>query len=981
MWYDETVLSGKADVYMKGFKQKSIAMLLAVGMLLPLFACVPNDEGGSTIPQPTYGTNATAAPAASATPVTEGLIFTEVLSSAHLNGAYEGCQREDWFELYNGTEDTIDLSSCFVTDDPQKPTKRQLPEYTLAPGEYVAICCCGSNAHPAVDLGISKSGDTLYLIGPDGTTLDMLEVPALETDVSWALAADDWGYCQEPTPGQANTSPIYDSLELTQVSDLSGLCLNELLISNQYSVADEDGDYGDFVELYNGGESRSLSGLYLTDNTNKLTKWALPDITMEHGAYLVVFLDGKNRTEGILHANFSVSAGEEGVFLYDATTRQYTGILVPEVTRHDISFDGQGRYYRYPTPGASNGEGMEDISRLGTFDADGVYISEVCAAPAEGQDWVELHNGSNRSISLAGWVLTDSQKENKYTFSNVTLEAGEYYVIYCATDGGTAPFNISKNGETLYLKDEQGRVRDRFETGVMAKGQSSGRLLGDTSTERVFFDTPTPGEANSSSHTTGYASAPLFSETELYQTTAFSLTIRSSENATIYYTIDGSKPTTSSKRYTEPLNITSNTVVRAFAMETGKQDSEEVSFTYLFEEPHQLPVVCISLAPGDKDAVWSAKSKQSKSKVEKEGYVLYYESDGKLGTRFPAGIKSKGAGTLGYKQPSLSIKLRGVYGQSSVTYPFFEEYGWETFGGLVVRNSGQDNTHGRIRDSLASRICMGLNVDVAATKPVVVYVNGKYYGLYDLNEDQNADYLKTHYGVNKDNVEIIRYSHTTVRGSNENWKSLMSYIERSNTGSDSVYQKLLEQVDVEYTIDYLICTIYLCNSDVANQKYWHTTDNTIRWRPILYDFDYAMGYGGSSAKRNMMETLFKKEGVDTATSHLKTTLYYGLSRNPQWREQFVERFVELIMTTFDPQRCSDILDQLVSEMEPEMARHTKYWGSKYSPGSVSAWKEEVERIRTWLNNRPEQVLSQLKKYFGLSQSELDSLVAKYSQQG
>lgn len=976
MWYDMDVVKGKADEYMKGFRQKSVAMLLAVGMLLPLVSCTPQEEGGSTIPQPSYGAAVSEAPTVSS--IVEGLIFTEVMASSHLEGAYEGCRREDWFELYNASEESIDLSGYYVTDNPQKPTKCPLPEYVLSPGAYIAICCCGGEEHPAVDLGISKSGETLYLMGADGTTVDTVDVPTMETDVSWALAADTWGYCQQPTPSNVNSTPIYSSLELEQVSDLNGLYLNELLISNQYSVADEDGDYGDFVELYNGGETRSLGGLYLTDNSNKLTKWALPDITLEQGAYLVVFLDGKDRTQGTLHSNFSISDGEEGVFLYDSSTRRYTGITIPEVTSHDVSFDGQGLYYRYATPGSANGEGISDISNLGAFEVDGVYISEVCAAPTEGQDWVELHNGGSSSVSLAGWVLTDTQSENKYTFPAVTLGVGEYYVIYCAAEGGSAPFNISKNGETLYLKDAQGRVRDRFETGVMNKGQSSGRLEGDSFTERVFFDAPTPGATNNSSHTTGYASAPIFSETELYQTTAFSLSIESSSSATIYYTTDGSKPSTSSKIYSGSLSISDNTVIRAFATEPGKQDSEEVSFTYLFEEPHQLPVVCISLKPSDKDAVWSAKSKQSASKVEKEGYVLYYEADGKLGTRFPAGIKSKGAGTLGYKQPSLSIKLRSAYGQGSVTYPFFEEYGWETFGGLVVRNSGQDNTHGRIRDSLASRICFGLNIDVAATRPVVIYVNGQYYGLYDLNEDQNADYLETHYGIDKDDVEIIRYSQTTVRGSNKNWKNLLSYIESNNTASDSVYQKLLEQVDVEYTIDYLICTIYLCNSDVANQKYWHTTDNTIRWRPILYDFDYAMGYGGSKASRNMMSTLFSKDGVDTATSHLKTTLYYGLSRNPQWRDQFVERFVELIMTTFDSDRCSEILDQLVSEMEPEMARHTKYWGSRYSPGSVSAWKEEVERIRTWLKDRPEQVLKQLKSYFGLSQSELDALIAKYS---
>ena len=227
---------------------------------------------------------------------------------------------------------------------------------------------------------------------------------------------------------------------------------------------------------------------------------------------------------------------------------------------------------------------------------------------------------------------------------------------------------------------------------------------------------------------------------------------------------------------------------------------------------------------------------------------------------------------------------------------------------------------------------------------VVVYVNGQYYGLYDLNEDQNADFLETHYGVDKDKVEIIRYNQTVVRGSKTDWLKVTDYAENKDMTSDSGYEKFLQWVDEDYFIDYLICTIYLGNTDVANQKYWHTTDNAIRWRAIFYDFDYAMGYS-SGVSRSMMGTFFTREGMDTATSHLKTLIPYGFSRNKKWREKFVERFVELVETVFQPQRCSRILDQLVSEMEPEMARHTKYWGSKYSPGSVSAWKKEIETIR------------------------------------
>ena len=173
--------------------------------------------------------------------------------------------------------------------------------------------------------------------------------------------------------------------------------LNELLISNRYSAVDEDGDCGDFVELYNGGPARSLKGLYLSDDRDTLTKWAFPEGNIGQGEYLVVFLDGKDKSGTYLHANFSVSAEEEGVFLYDEGTLQYTQLLVPSVIGADISFDGKGNYFRYPSPGRENGTGVQDISNLGAYDPEGVYISEVCASQKDGDDWVELHNGGRES--------------------------------------------------------------------------------------------------------------------------------------------------------------------------------------------------------------------------------------------------------------------------------------------------------------------------------------------------------------------------------------------------------------------------------------------------------------------------------------------------------------------------------------------------------------------------------------------------------
>ena len=117
------------------------------------------------------------------------------------------------------------------------------------------------------------------------------------------------------------------------------------------------------------------------------------------------------------------------------------------------------------------------------------------------------------------------------------------------------------------------------------------------------------------------------------------------------------------------------------------------------------------------------------------------------------------------------VKLRAGYGRQEVTYPFFGEYEIKSFQNLVLRNSGQDRDGARVRDAVCMRMVEGLNIDNCATRPVVAYINGKYWGIYDLNEDQNADFLAAHYGVNPDEVDnIIRRNTGALEGSSADIK-------------------------------------------------------------------------------------------------------------------------------------------------------------------------------------------------------------------
>ena len=923
-----------------------------------------------------------------------GIVFSEVSARNNETILCTGCEGCDWVELYNETNADISLDNFALTDDPDDYDKPNLFGVVLPANGYLVIRCCQNecettDGHVCVRMGVSRYGDHLYLFDMHGMQCAEIEFgETLKKDMTFARTENGaYVFTVTPTPGEGNVITEYiEEPEPTEepepifVGTNSPVIINEALPSNGYSIADREGDRCDWVELYNPGTiALNLSGWFLSDGKD-YRKWAFPDVSIEAKGYLLVFCSGKENIDGELHANFSLAEGES-IKLYNSADNTYDLLHIP-VSKQNVSIGrdeaGEIVYYGEPTPLSPNGHPRKEADSFGFFQSDSVYISEVCAIHARGSnenDWIELHNGSGEAVSLDGCFLTDDIDEpTKYRISGLSMDAGAYTVLTVNKYQGS--FSISPSGETIYLIRPDGRtVMDCFDTGVQRVGMSSGRLENDPSVRRVFFEVPSKGKANGGSYETGYTSEPIFSQTALYCTEAFQLTLSDLQaDATIYYTTDGTEPTQKSSRYTEPITIKKNTVIRAYAVSDGLMDSGIITYTYLFEQPHTVPVVCLSMPASDFKAVYNVNLHANIK--ERKTYVSIYESDGLIATCFPCDVKAKGQGTLKYmSQKSLTLTLRAEYGQSSVKYPFYENYPYTEFSALTLRNGGQDYTKARMRDSFVSRACIGLNVEVANSRPVVVYVNGEYYGLYDLNEELNSRYVETHYGVDADTVNVIMRNGVIARkGTTTDWKKDFANAKKVKLTTQEAYDEFVKKVDPDYFMDYVIVRTFIRDGDMFNQKYWRTEDYGIRWRPILYDLD--MSLDSKSRNGNMMHNYFDYSGTPSNNGSL--TYFYmscALKTNPDWCDRFVERYVEVVMTHLNPERMNTLLNQMIAEYEPEMARHIARWKH---PSSVSVWKQECETLRKVFEHRYEIIFDQVKKEFKVSDARMNELIAKYS---
>ncbi len=907
------------------------------------------------------------------------LRISEIVSSNRQAEPYACC---DWIELYNPTGTDIDVGGFFLSDDETDPRKAVLPAL-LVPAQGYAVIACSKTvsgaAFPTAALNISSSGETLWLFDAYGHLIDLAAVPALQENISWALGGDgQFGYCGVPTPGAANANVRADSAAADMGAD-EPVRISEALFDNAYSAIDEYGDHSDWVELYNhGSQPVSLLGYYLSDRFDDPAKWAFPDVTIAPGAYLIVFLSGRASTATELHASFSVSDTDDGCILYRAETFAADRIPVAADWKENVSIgraaDGSLVYYAYPTPRFPNARAVSDPGELAAYPADSIHISEVSASG--GGDFIELFNPTQTDLDLTGWYLSDRKDDpTRYRIDGVTVRAGAYAVIDADADAATADvaaFGISAGGETILLTDPDGLVRDVFATGALSGGMTSGRVRGEPTVGRAFFASATRGEENSAAYTVGRTGAPLFSDLTLYHAEPFSLSLSFADpDAVIRYTLDGSEPGGDSAVYREPIAITGNMTVRAVAALDGRQAIAVQTAHYLLGAAHTLPVVCIALEPEHwkllQDVPYNEKGLE-----ERRAHLTYFEADGTLGTAFYAGVKPRGNASLSYPQKSLSVHLRQSLGQDDVTYPFWDNGG--TYATLVLRNASQDIGGARLRDSFANRAVAGMQLDHAQTRPVVVYVNGAYYGVMDLNEGMNQDYLVTHLGVDPDTVNIVARNQSASHGSADDYLRVRQYARAADLSNDAAMAELSQWVDVPCVTDYLIAQTFFGNYDIHNQNCWSTNDYTVRWRPYLYDGDRCLAQ--ASVSTNMFSMYFDSEGVvhNRIGDRVNMDIYCALRKSPAWCDTFLDRYAELLCGNFSVETLTALLDGMADELRPEMAAHIALYGL---PVSVAAWERSVSDMRGYIAERHAVIQTHLQQEFGVSAADWDALMRQH----
>ena len=852
----------------------------------------------------------------------------------------------------------------------------------------------------------------------------------------------------------------------------SPVFLSEISPSNA-NLKDNDGNDPGWVEFYNSSDAPvSLKGYSLTDDLSNPNRWVFGNATIPAKSYMIVFLSGKNYADYVLPSDSlnlmssdcssESSAGSGmGNFNFPGMGGNWGGgQQQPAASTANVE-NLQGKSSLCFSEGGAQQIGAVmkvaqggDYSRVVVKSSNASKLSKANQIVVRGfitknhkirvnfkegetlSNWTGKNLRGTGDLSSVYYVrLDDNAKDlNRNSVTAMTFatetQGSESTTIQItsvvARNRGHEPhasFKVDKDGGALYFINAENAMLDSVRFGAVPTNASWSR----DGAGKWGFALPSPygntlGEV--------YAEQVQVAEVNIPPSGFYSSAVTATFPAGTRCEQGGAEPTANSPAVQTTLTINATTVLRCRAYVGGSYPSEEINRTYVFEQQPSLAAIFVTTDPlsmfspdsglymtGNGAAMMDPKKGANFwSNRELPVYVEMFEP-GKPKT--PAfGImgdyKITGQYSRAKQKKSFAITMREEYGDKRLKYTLFPDYPeLKKFKAFSLRNFGNNSGDDYLRDRLGTSMTEGLGVDYQRGRYVVVYYNGKYYGIHDLRERNNEYYYETKYGYDPNDIDLVA---TTSSGTNEasagsaaDYKAMIDWLQSNDLTSDANYKKIADQIDVDNFMNYMQAEMFLNNSDWPhnNLKKWRVASQKTKWKWFMYDVDFGFGVSYNTQNGNVFSYVTNASGTQgmggfnmgdwgggmggdwgggmggdfgggmggnwgggmggqqpqmAAAGGISehTILINRLLGNEGFKNAFINRFSVLLSMNFSADRLLKRINDLQSQVESEMARDQEFWG--YNAASMS---NNLQTIKTFAQSRQATIRQQMESYFSL----------------
>jgi hypothetical protein len=796
---------------------------------------------------------------------------------------------------------------------------------------------------------------------------------------------------------------------LLSQSVVAQLVINELMPKNVSFVMDESKNYSMWVEVYNkGAVTENLGDYCFTDNSSDLEKWRPQNRPVPAGGFAVLWFE---RPDFQGHANFKLDP--EGGMLFLTKNGAIIDRILYSVSYRNVSYgrtiDGAGEWTRFIEPSVYRGEEIaEPIAAINNNDSWNYWYkttpptNDWNTLNFNDSDWeqnkpaplgygkvVNTVIGSPRNPPVqTGYFrkkinITDVSKIFACKIDAMIDDAAIFYV------NGTEVYRDNlPSGEITYYDGaitaygNPSAISFNVPANLLVEGeniiaaevhQSADLNSSDYYFSLTFTHNNQAGNMQNPYSNVGrkipegICTVPEFeTPAGFYSAGALNVTFKQqSAGRKIHYTTDGSEPTENSPEYEadKPIILMKTTCVRAATFAENRITSNIATATYFIGERNfNLPVVSFATDPKNffdsQIGIYTDGVSGKKNYEQDWDRPVNFELFDTLGVTClnqELDVSTAGAYSKAHPLKSLKISPKAKFGDKRLRYDIFSSKRGIKLKDIQIRNSGNDFDYTMFRDGFMQTLIINrLDIDYQAYEPAICFINGVYYGIENLRERTNKDYLYANYGLDED--EFILIERDNYQSCTE-YMTLLNFLNSGyNFSVPANYKEVEKMLDVNSYIDYIIAQTYYSNYDWPdnNYKMWRPVESGGKWRWLLYDLDFGFGLiydsrpGGYA--QNTIQHLFNS-GENIIVPLRK------LIENETFKNTYINRFCVQLSTTFDHARVDAIMDSLVARIEDEIPYHKNRWSS------VHDFYNEINIMKTFSHNRADYLMNYLSQYF------------------
>ncbi|MBP6335614.1 MAG: CotH kinase family protein, partial [Bacteroidia bacterium] len=644
-----------------------------------------------------------------------------------------------------------------------------------------------------------------------------------------------------------------------------------------------------------------------------------------------------------------------------------------------------------------------------------IKINEICPnnyisyedSYEEKGDWVEFYNGGGSSINMAGMYLTDDYANlTKFRIptnggSATTVSADNHLVFWFDDESYKGPthvsFKLSGTGEFLALVASNGTtIIDSITFSELSYDVTFGRTT-DGSSSWSFFPIPTPDQSNSGGGYTGIAGKAAFSMDAGFYPASIQVALTTPDpSSTIYYSLNGNEPSpTRGILYTGPVNISTTKSMRARVYKTNHVPGEVTTSTYFINRTHDLPVLSVvtdsanlwdentgiyCFGVDDYDHFYPYYGANFWKDWKRPAHIQFFETSGAEVISQNLKLSLSGNTSRVYAQKSLNFEAEDALGKNSIPYQVFPQLPIGSFKALKVRNGGSDWSSTGIRDAYNHTLLEGaMDVDHQTFRPVVLYMNGAYWGMISLTEKIDEDFLNGRYpGIDKDSIDLLFSNAEVANGSATSYNAMISYITNNSMAVQANYNYIKTQMDVQEFVNYFQARIYYASTDWPNKNiyYWRPQDQSMKWRWVMWDTDRSdLLTTSANHPCNYTHNTLAWATTSGSVDDWAQFLLNSLLLNTEFKKQFITQYAHHMNFAFCPQRTDSVLNVFRTRYHNELPAHITRWKNSndtmdyFTKGyyqSRAEWNTEVDTIKLFFHNRQKNMRKFIMQQFSIA---------------